>query len=113
MSFDHLLRHTFVIERPDDGAVDEHNQPTTTYATLISVPGLIQPTTATEVAQLNQAGATLSKYVGYLRPTDLLQSDRIRIATGPMAGTYEVDGEPQDEAGQGHHLKVFCSRVAV
>lgn len=111
MSFDDRLVHSFMIERPSPGAVDEYNQPTTTYATLATVPGLMQPTTAAEVAQLNQAGATLSRFKGYLRPTDLQQSDRVRIATDPMAGTYELDGDPQDEAGLGHHFKIFCSMV--
>lgn len=112
MSFDSRLRHTFIIERPTDGAVDEYNQPTTTYATLASVPGLMQPKDVREVAQLNQAGATVSTHTGYLRPTEIQPSDRVRIASGVMAGTYEIDGV-RDAAGLGHHYELDCRMVAV
>jgi hypothetical protein len=112
MSFDSKLLHTFVIERPTDGVVDEYNQPTTTYATLASVPGLMQPKRVNELAQLNQAGATVSTHTGYLRPTEIQPSDRVRIASGPMAGTYEIDGV-RDAAGLGHHYELDCRMVAV
>jgi hypothetical protein len=112
VGFDDRLRQTFVIERPADGAVDDYNQPTTTYATLASVAGLMQPKRVEETTQLNQAGATVSTYTGWLRPTDLEPSDRIRIASGPMAGTYEIDGI-RDAAGLGHHYEIDCRMVAV
>lgn len=112
MSFDRRLRHTFLIERPTDGAVDEYNQPTSAYATLASVPGLMQPKTVREVAQLNQGGATISTHTGYLRPTDIQPSDRVRIASGPMAGTYEIEGI-RDAAGLGHHYEIDVRQVAV
>lgn len=112
MSFDSRLLHTLVIERPTDGAVDEYNQPTTTYATLATVPGLIQPKKVEEVAALNQAGATVSTHTAYLRPTEIQPSDRVRIASGNMAGTYEIDGI-RNAAGIGHHLECDVRMVAV
>lgn len=112
MSFDSLMRHMFIIERPTDGAVDAYNNPTTTYATLATVPGRMQPKNVREVAALNQAGATVSTYTGYVRPTEVQPSDRIRIASGAMAGTYEIDGV-RDAAGMGHHYEIDCRMVAV
>lgn len=112
MSFDDRLVHSLVIERATAGAVDDYNQPTRTYATLATVPGLVQPKTAREVTQLNEAGAIVSTHTAYLRPTEIQPSDRIRIATGNMAGTYEIDGI-RNAAGIGHHLEIDCSMVAV
>lgn len=112
MSFDSQLIHSLVIERPTDGAVDEYNQPARTWATLSEVPGLVQPKTARELAQLNNAGAVVSTYSIYLRPTEIQASDRVRVAAGSMAGTYEIDGV-RDEAGQAHHLKADARQVSV
>lgn len=112
MSFDSRLLHEIVIERPTDGAVDEYNQPTTTYATLATVRGLVQPKSVREIAQLNQAGATVSTHTIYLRPTEIQPSDRVMVAAGAMAGTYEIDGV-RDAAGLGHHYELDCRMVAV
>jgi hypothetical protein len=112
MSFESQLIHTLVIERATDGAVDEYNQPSRTWATLSQVPGLVQPKTAREVAQLNQAGAVVSTYTIFLRPTEIQPSDRVRVAAGLMAGTYEIDGI-RDAAGHGHHLQADARQVAV
>lgn len=112
MSFDRLLVHSLVIERATPGAVDDYNQPTLTWATLATVPGLIQPKSAREIAQLNETGAVRATHTAYLRPTDINEADRITIAAGGMAGTYQIDGI-QDAAGHGHHLEIDCSRVTV
>lgn len=105
-----LFRHVLVIERATPGAADDYNQPTRTYATLATVPGLIQPKTAREVAQGNEAGAVVSTHTAYLRPTDVQPSDRLRIAAGGMAGTYQIDGV-RNAAGLGHHLEIDCRQV--
>lgn len=112
MSFDNRLVHDLVIERSTDGAVDDYNQPTVSWATLASVKGLVQPKSAREVAQLNQAGATVSTYTIYLRPTEIQPSDRVTIAAGPMAGTYEIDGI-RNASGINHHLEADARMVAV
>lgn len=111
MSFDSLLVHSLVIERATAGAVDEYNQPTLTWATLTTVPGLVQPKSVREVAQLNEAGAVVSTHTAFLRPTDITERDRIAIAAGSMAGTYQIDGI-RDAAGLGHHLEIDCRKVA-
>lgn len=112
MSFDSQLIHSLIIERATDGAVDEYNQPSRTWTTLSEVPGLVQPKTAREVAQLNQAGAVVSTYSIYLRPTEIQPADRIRVVDDGVAGTYEVDGI-QNQAGRNHHLRADARMVAV
>lgn len=110
--FDSRLVHSLVIERATDGAVDDYNQPSRTWSTLSEVPGLVQPKTARELAQLNNAGAVVSTYSIYARPTEVQPSDRIRVLEGSMAGVYEIDGI-RDEAGLNHHLKVDARMVQV
>lgn len=106
------LLHDLIIERAADGAVDDYNNPSRTWSTLAEVKGLIQPKTAREVAQYNQAGAVVSTYTIYLRPTEIQPADRVRIASGPMAGTYEIDGI-RNAAGVNHHLEADCRMVEV
>ena len=104
MSFDDLLIHTLAIERATSGASDEYGQPSRTYATLATFRGRIEPKSAREVAQLNQAGAVISDHTLYARPRDLRESDRIRF--DPADGRlFEITGI-RDMAGAGHHLTV-------
>jgi hypothetical protein len=110
MSFDSRLVHRIAIERTTPGAVDEWNQPSQTWTTLSEVPGLVQPKAVREIAQLNQAGATVSTHTVYLRPTDIDPADRIRVAAGGMAGLYQIDGI-RDAAGLGHHLEIDAREV--
>lgn len=112
MSFDDRLLHTLTIERSVDGPVDDYNTPSRTWATLSEVPGLVQPKTAREVAQLNQAGAVVSTYSIYLRPTEVQPADRVRVANDGVAGVYEIDGI-QNQAGLNHHLKADARMVEV
>lgn len=112
MSFDSQLLHTLTIERATDGAVDEYNQPSRAWATLSEVPGLVQPKSAREIAQLNQAGAVVSTYSIYLRPTAIQPSDRVRVTDDGVAGVYEIDGV-LNQAGRLHHLKADARLVEV
>lgn len=115
MSFDSQLIHSLVIERATEGVAApgtpeaDYNQPTETYAALATIKGLIQPKTAREVAQFNQAGAVVSTHTVYLRPTDLKAADRIRF--DPDDGRrFEIDGI-RDAAGRGHHLQADARLV--
>jgi head-tail adaptor len=110
MSFDSRLVHRLAIERSTAGAVDDQNMPAQTWSTLAEVAGLIQPKSARETAQLNQAGVVVSTHTIYLRPTDITEADRIRAITGPP-GTYQLDGI-RDAAGLGHHLEIDAQMVA-
>ena len=84
--------HSLVVSRATAGSVDDYNTPARTWAPLGAVAGLVQPKTAREIAQLNQAGPVVSTYTILLLPIDLEEADRITVASGPMAGTYEIDG---------------------
>lgn len=109
MSFEGLLIHRLAVERPTSGAPDEYGQPSRTYATLATFRGRIEPKSAREVAQLNQAGAVVSDHTLYARPRDLRESDRIRF--DPADGRlYEITGI-RDPAGAGHHLTVDLTLV--
>jgi SPP1 family predicted phage head-tail adaptor len=100
----HLMRHSLVIERATDGAVDDYNMPAQTWATLETVRGLVMPKTAEEVAQLSQGGPVASDHTIFLYPTDVQEADRIRF--DPDDGrTYQIDAV-RDAAGQGHHLEL-------
>lgn len=112
MSFDSQMIHGLIIERATAGAVDEYNTPSRTWSTLSEVPGLVQPKTARELAQLNQAGPSRATYSIYLRPTDVEASDRVRVADAGVAGTYEIDGV-LNQAGRNHHLKLDAHRVDI
>lgn len=109
MSFDDRLRHTLVIRRMTaGGGVDEYGQPVSAPGTFATVPGLIQPRKATEVALLSQAGAVVSDHIGYIRP----------LAGLTTADWIELDGTRYDitmiadAGGQGHHLELGLKQVA-
>lgn len=104
MSFDDLLIHSLAVERATSGAEDAYGQPLRTYATLSTFTGRIEPKSAREVPQANQAGAIVSDHTLRTRPRDLRESDRIRFE--PTDGrAFEITGI-RDVAGGGHHLAV-------
>lgn len=103
MSFADRLRHSLVLERPVAGADDGYGQATQTWTAIRSLPGLVQPKTAREIALLSQAGAVVSEQTIYLLPGDVRAADRIRFE--PDDGRrYELTGV-RDAAGLGHHLE--------
>ncbi len=109
MSFDDLLIHSLAVERATAGAEDAYGQPARTYATLAVFRGRIEPKSAREIAQVNQAGAVVSDHALRTRPRDLRASDRIRFE--PADGRlYEITGI-RDMAGAGHHLTVDLTRI--
>lgn len=117
MSFDDRLIHDLVVERATEGPATpgtpeyDYNQTVQTWATLAEVRGLVQPKTAREVAQLNEAGAVVSTFTIYLRPTEIQPADRLRME--PDDGRrWEIDGI-RDAAGLGHHLEVDARLVEV
>jgi head-tail adaptor len=108
MSFDSRLVHEVAIERATPGTVDDYNQPSLTYATIATVPALVQPKSGRERAQLNEAGAVKAEYRIYLRPTDITEGDHlIKQDSGEV---YEI-GFVADAAGIGHHLEIDATRV--
>jgi head-tail adaptor len=110
MSYDSLLRHTVVIERATDGPVDEYNTPSQVWAQLAVVPALIQPRSARERIQLNEAGAVAADYRVFMRPTDILESDHLICQDPGAEGIYEISFVA-DAGGQARSLELECSRV--
>ena len=122
MSFAALLRQSLVIERLYPGIVaatsavpahpllDEYGQQVYAWVTLATVPGLIQPRRATEVALQSQGGATMTDMVIYMAPTDVLAADRIRLAADTTGPYYEITGV-RNAAGHDHHLELDARLV--
>lgn len=101
------LIHTLQIERSTPGAVDGYGQPVQTWAPISTVPGLILPKSARELALASQAGAQIGDYDVYMEPTDVSAADRIRLV--PDDGRlFELLGVKPFLA---HHLE--CDAVVV
>lgn len=109
MSFDDRLLHTLVVKRNGvtldgngDPVLDDWGQSVTAAVTVATVPGLIQPRSAREVALASQAGAAIGTHVGYMRPlaglstADWIEHDGVRFDIVSVS----------DAAGLGHHLEL-------
>lgn len=108
MSFDSLLRHELVIKRLGPGAVNDWNQPTRTPATFATVRGLVQPKSAQELSQANEAGPVVSTHTIFARPiAGLKESDRIEVG----GDVYQIDAI-NDAGGQGRHVEIDAHKVA-
>ena len=95
------LWQSVVIERATSGAVDDYGQPSRTFATLATVPGLVQQKSADELVQANQAGPVASEHKVYLYlGVDIAEADRI-VQGGR---TFEVTGVDPDVGGAQHHV---------
>lgn len=119
MSFASLLRQSLVIERrapamiagtPPTPQLDGYHQPVSSWGTLATVAGSIQPKSALEVAIQSQGGATMTDTIIYLLPTDVTAADRIRLAADTAGPFYEITGV-RDAAGRGHHLELDARLV--
>lgn len=112
MTIESMFHHSLEVRRAataDPATVDDWNRPTYAADTVIAtVPGQVQPLSFQEVAALADAGAVVGDYKAYLRPTDVLPSDRIRrVDTDEM---FEIRAV-KDAAGIGHHLELLLHRV--
>lgn len=105
------LPQLLVIERPSVVSQDDRGHDVETYANLATVRGLVDPKTAAEVAQLNQAGAVLADYTIYTLPTDVAASDRIRLV--PDDGRrFEIRAVRRFQFGTGiDHLEIDAQQV--
>jgi hypothetical protein len=108
MGIETRYRHTLVIKRASaTGAFDVYGQPVTVETTFATVPGLVQPRSAREVAAAGQAGAVVGQHVGYLAPlAGLTTADWI------LLGSVRYDiVSIADAAGLGHHLEIGLRQV--
>lgn len=108
MSFASRLIHTVAIERATDGAVDDYNNPSRTFAAIATVGALIQPKSGRELAQLNDAGRVRGEYRVFMPITDVTEGDHLVRQT--PAEVYEITFVA-DAAGVGHHLELDANRV--
>src|ERR1035437_7005820 len=123
MSLAAMLRQSLVIERSYPGVVaatstvpahpllNEWGEQVYAWVTLSTVNGSVQPKTATEVALQSQGGAEMVTHVIYVLPTDVLASDRIRLASEATGPYYQITGV-RDAAGRGQHLELDARKVA-
>jgi hypothetical protein len=87
--------------------LDDYGQPVTVETTIATVPGLIQPRRAREVALASQAGAVIGEHVGYCRAIAGLDTD-CWLEVGGVR--YDLLSMP-DAGGVGHHLELDLRRV--
>jgi head-tail adaptor len=119
MSFHDRLFQTLVIERAGPvmapagllalltPVFDDYNQPEQTWATLATVPGLIQPKSVKEMALVSQEGAVIANHTIYLEVIDVTPADRVKLS--PDDGRiFEVTGVRNL---MGHHLELDCLAV--
>ena len=111
LAFDHDSGDA-VVELADAGvqSLDDYFQPVSAATTVATVPGLIQPRSAREVALASQAGAVIGEHVAYLRPlAGLSTGDWVEAAEMPGA-RYDVLSI-HDAGGQGHHFELDLRMV--
>lgn len=106
------LTHSLALVTPtSSGSLDDYGQPVPGDPVTVLLPGLIQPLTAREVAQINQAGAEVYDHRVYLRlRADPAPGAYIRFE--PDDGDrYEVVGTSRYNFGNIQHLEVHVQRV--
>jgi len=109
MAIQSRYRHTLVVKRnAATGALDDYGQPVTSPVTFATVPGLVQPRRAREVALASQAGVVLGEHAGYcdllpgLTTADWLEVGGIRF---DILAVY-------DAGGVSHHLELGLRQVS-
>lgn len=113
MSFAGLLVHPLAIVTPtvpDPDDVDEYGQPVAGTPNVVTVQGMVQPKSAREIAQTNQAGAEYSDHTIFLLPRHIAAAAYIRDE--PDAGRrFDIVGIRSFEFGSAPHLEVDCRLV--
>lgn len=103
-----MFVHTIDVQRATSGAGDDYNQPGMTWATIATVKGLVEPKSSIEVAQLNQAGATVTDHSIFLpSTTDVREADRLLY----QGETYQIEGLERRAYGRLRHLKANARKV--
>ena len=113
MSLAGLLVHPLAIVTPavpDPDDVDDYGQPEPGTPTTVTVMGMVQPKTAREIAQVNQAGAEYSDHTIYLLPRHIDATAYIRDE--PDAGRrFDIMGIRSFEFGANPHLELDVKLV--
>lgn len=109
MGIESRYRHSLVVKRlVATGALDDYSQPIMAETTVATVPGLLQPRSAREIAQANQAGAVIGEFVAYMDPLASLTTDCWLELAGVRYDVVTI----ADAAGLGHHYEVGLRRVS-
>lgn len=116
MSFASLLVHRLAIVTPVPlGTDDEYGHPQAGTPDVALVWGMVQPKTAREIAQSDQAGAEIGDITIFLLPRRLEGAAWIADADadGPIAGgrRFDITGIRSFEFGSTPHLEVDCRLV--
>lgn len=111
MSFAGLLVHPLAIVTPVPTASDdEYGQPVPGTPEVVQVAGMVQPKTAREIAQSNQAGAEFSDHTIFLLPRHIDAAAYIR--DDPDAGRrFDIMGIRSFEFGSQPHLELDVKLV--
>lgn len=113
MSFAGLLVHPLAIVTPAAATPtsdDEYGQPVAGTPDVDLVNGMVQPKTAREIAQVNQAGAEFSDHTIFLLPRHIANAAYIRDQ--PDAGRrFDIIGIRSFEFGSVPHLEVDVKLV--
>jgi hypothetical protein len=113
VSFAGLLVHPLAIVTPvtpDPDIVDEYGQPVSGTPGVETVNGMVQPKTAREIAQVNQAGAEFSDHTIFLLPRHIEGAAYIR--DDPDAGRrFDIIGIRSFEFGSVPHLELDVKLV--
>lgn len=101
--------HSLVVKRMvPTGSLDGYGQPVSTEATVATVPGLVQPRSARELALASQAGVVVGEHAGYLDPLAALGTDCWIEVAGVRYDVVAI----YDAGGVGHHLELGLQRVS-
>lgn len=87
--------------------LDDYGQPVTAEVTVATVPGLVQPRRAREVALASQAGVVLGEHVGYMDPLASLGTDCWVEVDGTRYDVLSI----ADAGGVGHHYELDLKLV--
>jgi hypothetical protein len=111
VSFAGLLVHPLAIVTPVPTASDdEYGQPVAGTPDVEYVNGMVQPKTAREIAQTNQAGAEFSDHTIFLLPRRIDPAAYIR--DDPDAGRrFDIMGIRSFEFGSVPHLELDVKLV--
>jgi len=116
MRFPHSLllqKNVQAVDGSQVPRVDEYNQPIEAAPSSIPFRGWLQPRSAVEIRQANEAGVTIQTHILFA-PAKLPvgSADRVMWDIPGDTRLYQVEAGSNDAAGVGHHLEINLRQVA-
>jgi len=92
---------------------DDYGQPVYSGTTETPFIGWLQPRSSQELRQGNDSGAALTTHLLFAPVSlPLSKNDHVRWDVSPDdLRRYEVNGDPRDAAGMGHHFEADMRQV--